>query len=84
MATIMEHIETGKKYILLGTGFGEYKAIRPSLMLGNLAPIEKEGISPMVAVCNGSGKILWISSSEMKVVQVDGKKPEEVLLNYQQ
>ena len=79
MATIVEHTDTAKKYILLGTGFGAYKATRPSLFFGNLVPSEDEGASPMAAICDDSGTILWISSSELKVVEVDGAKPEELL-----
>ena len=84
MATIVEHTATGKKYLLLGTGFGAYKATRPSLFFGNLAPSEEEGISPMTAVCNDNGKILWINSHEMKVIEVDGVKPGQALTEHQQ
>jgi hypothetical protein len=84
MATIVEHIATGKKYLLLGTGFGAYKATRPSLFFGNLAPSEEEGISPMTAVCDDSGAIFWVRSHEMRVVEVDGVKPGEALTKYQE
>ena len=38
MATIMEHRESGNRYILLGTGYGAYKSSRPSRVFGNLIP----------------------------------------------
>ena len=41
MAVIVKHIESGERYILLGTGFGAYKATRPSLFFGNWSPQKK-------------------------------------------
>ncbi len=79
MAVIVKHIESGEKYILLGTGFGAFKATRPSLFFGNLAPTEETGQVTMVAVCNSQGQIGWMHSDELQVVQVDAKSPSEVL-----
>lgn len=75
MAVVVEHIDTKDRYILLGTGFGAYKATRPSLFFGNLAPAEESGQTTMVAVCNSRGEIGWIHSSELRVIQIDGKTP---------
>ncbi len=41
MATIVQHLDTYDKYILLGAGFGAYKATRPSFFGGNLFPNEE-------------------------------------------
>lgn len=41
MAIIVEHKDSGKKYILLGTGFGTFKALRPSIFFGNWFPKEQ-------------------------------------------
>ena len=79
MAVIVKHTESGETYILLGTGFGAYKATRPSLFFGNLVPSEDSGQTTMVAVCNSEGKIGWIHSEELQVVEIDGKEPGEVL-----
>jgi hypothetical protein len=79
MAVIVKHIESGEKFILLGTGFGAFKATRPSLFFGNLAPTEEAGQVTMVAVCNSQGQIGWIHSDELQVVEVDGKAPAELL-----
>ena len=79
MATIVKHIESGDKYILLGTGFGAYKATRPSLFFGNWAPAEEGGQVTMVAVCNAEGQIGWIHSDELEVIEVDGTSPVELL-----
>ena len=58
MAIIVQHKETRKDYVLLGGGFGAYKAKSPSPLLGNLAPLREEGEYPMVCVCNPKGHIL--------------------------
>ena len=79
MAVIVKHTQTGHNYILLGTGFGAYKATRPSLFFGNLAPTEESGQTTMVAVSNDQGQIGWIHSEELQVVEIDGKKPNELL-----
>ena len=79
MAVLVEHTETKERYILLGTGFGAYKATRPSLFFGNLLPSEESGQTTMVAVCNRQGQIGWVHSSELTVVEIDGKAPVELL-----
>ena len=79
MAVIVKHIKSGEKYILLGTGFGAFKATRPSLFFGNLAPTEEAGQVTMVAVCNSQGQIGWIHSDELQVVEVEGKSASELL-----
>ena len=79
MAVIVKHIESGEKYLLLGTGFGAYKATRPSVFFGSLLPKEEAGQVTMVAVSNAQGQIGWIHSNELQVVQVDGISPGELL-----
>ena len=79
MAVIVKHTQSGQNYILLGTGFGAYKATRPSLFFGNLAPAEEQGQTTMVAVCNNQGQIGWIHSEELQVIEIDGKQPNELL-----
>ncbi len=79
MAIIVEHKDSGKKYILLGTGFGAFKASRPSVFFGNWLPKEESGELTMVAVCDNQGQIGWISSEELTVVEVEGRRPAEML-----
>jgi hypothetical protein len=50
MATIVQSKRDGKNYVLLGTGFGAYKATRPGVFFGNLIPDEDEGQITMAAV----------------------------------
>ncbi len=79
MAIIVEHKDSGKKYILLGTGFGAFKASRPSVFFGDWLPKEESGELTMVAVCDNQGQIGWISSEELTVVEVEGRRPAEML-----
>lgn len=72
MAIIVCHKKTNKKYILLGTGFGAFKAVRPSLLGGNFIPHEEEGNIKMVSVCDKNGNINWFYSNNLYVIQVDG------------
>jgi hypothetical protein len=70
-----------KKYILLGTGLGAYKAVSPSFFGGNLFPKEEEGTIKTVAVCDANGDIFWFESDELQVVEVDGIKISEIGLS---
>ncbi len=79
MATIVQYKTDGKKYVLLGTGFGAYKATRPGVFFGNLLPNEEEGQTTMVAVCDPNGTIRWTHSEELIVLEVDGHSPSAVL-----
>ncbi|GKX31951.1 hypothetical protein SH1V18_44310 [Vallitalea longa] len=69
---IVKDKRTNKNYILLGTGFGAYKAVRPSLLGGNFIPHEEEGTVETVAVCDKFGDISWHESSDLQVIKVDG------------
>ena len=79
MATIVESTRTGKRYVLLGTGFGAYKATRPGVFFGNLNPNEEEGEFTMVAVCDPKGVIRWTHSDDLIVIEVDGQSPEALI-----
>lgn len=41
-----EEIEAGKKYVLIGSGFGAYHAVTPRVFFGNLAPNRETGEDP--------------------------------------
>ena len=81
MATIVAHKKNGGEYILLGAGYGAYKATRPSFFFGNLAPTEESGEHSLVLICDSTGEIGWVNSEDVKVVRVDGKTPADVLQN---
>ena len=79
MAIIVRHKETRKDYVLLGGGFGVYKAKSPSPLFGNLVPLQEEGESPMVCVCNPKGHIGWFYSDELLVISVDGHPVSDII-----
>jgi hypothetical protein len=78
MATIIETKHNHKRYLLIGTGYGEYESATPGFFLGNLAPSINHGNTKLVCVCDKGGKIGWIPSDEVLVIEVDGK----LLFNY--
>lgn len=79
MAIVVSYKKDGKKYILIGTGFGAYKATRPSFFGGNLFPHEDEGNIRVVAVADREGDIHWVDSDDLRVIEVDGNKIEDLL-----
>nr|WP_150959579.1 hypothetical protein [Aneurinibacillus sp. XH2] len=72
MAVVVLHKPSGERYLLLGTGFGAYKAARPSLFGGNLFPHEEAGEIPAAAVCDELGNIHWFYTEELQVLEIDG------------
>jgi hypothetical protein len=70
---IVRSLESGRRYLLLGTGFGEWQSARPSALLGNLAPVTDHGDSRMVCVCDRSGTLGWLKSEQVVVETVDGR-----------
>lgn len=79
MAIIVEHQADNKRYIYLGASYSYYKEITPSLFGGNLFPNEEEGEFNAVLVSDGQGKLIWLSATEVTLVSIDGKSPEELL-----
>jgi len=79
MATIVKHRQTGERYLLLGTGFGAYRATKPNWLFGNLMADEQSGELSVVAVCNAAGEIGWFASGELVVTGIDGRAPAQVL-----
>ena len=73
MASIVEHIESGKHLVLIGTGFGAFKsaAAHSSGLLGPSLKVDS-GELPMVAVAFSNGEIHWCDSKEVKVISIDG------------
>ncbi|MCC5910916.1 MAG: hypothetical protein JJT76_10820 [Clostridiaceae bacterium] len=78
MSVIVKDKNTNKTYILLGTGFGAYRAVSPSFFGGNLFPHEEEGTIATVAVCDSKGDIIWINSDDLQVIEIDGAKVSEI------
>ena len=79
MATIVRHTSSGKRYVLLGSGFGAYQSKKPNWFFGDLMADTTEGQYAMVCVCDAFGKIGWIESADVVVESVDGESVESVL-----
>ena len=77
MATIVRHVRTGAKHVLLGTGFGAFQSKKPNWLMGDLMADTSEGQYTMVCVCDKSGRIGWLDSSEVVVESVDGQDVRE-------
>jgi len=82
MATIVEHKKDGRRYVLLGAGFGAYQSKKPNLIFGNLVGDVEEGIYEMLCTCDASGKIYWFLSSTLRIVSIDDQSPEEALRDW--
>ena len=79
MAVIVRHNEEpNDQFVLLGTGFGMFKAMRGST-LGDILSKQDEGEKTLVALCGKDGTILWADSSDLTVVSVDGQSPDAFL-----
>lgn len=73
MATIVEDIESGKNYVLLGSGFGAFQSKKPNWFMGDLMADMEEGQYAMVCISDSEGNIGWIESSQVRVKSVDGQ-----------
>ncbi len=72
MATILEYTKTGKKYILLGSGFGMSHAEVPSAVFGNLSPDTMRRRALFLCVCDEHGNTFWIADTNAKILSIDG------------
>ena len=72
MAIIVHDKQTKHRYVLLGAGFGVYESTTPK--------DSDDLISlPMLACADRSGQIVWLSSEDVVVLEVDGKAPAVLL-----
>ena len=72
MATIVLDKQTKQRYILLGAGFGMYES--------HTEKYYEDLISlPMRACTDSDGAIVWLSSEDVIVLEVDGKPPAVLL-----
>ena len=78
MATIVKHNQTGKRYCLLGAGFGVFQSSKPNMFLGNLMADVEDGEYALVCVCNSKGEIFWLEATQVTVVSIDGQNVQEL------
>lgn len=79
MATVVKHIPTNVKYILLGTGFGAFQSKKPNWIMGNLMSDTSEGQFAMACVCDSHGEMHWVDSTHLVVESVDGQTVGDLL-----
>ena len=78
MVIIVQHKQSQKNYIFLGTGFGIYKSSRPGAF-SNLLPIDEQEHFRLVAVTDNQGEIKWFYSEDLTVIEIDGQQPSELI-----
>lgn len=78
MATIVKHLSSNRLFILVGSGFGEYRTTQASVVFGNWHHDVTSGEHPMSCVCDNEGVMHWLASSELKVEFVDGQSPQGI------
>ena len=79
MAAIVQSKKTGKRYVVLGAGFGLFKAAHTSPMFGGWFPNKEQGNEQLLAVCDAQGKPGFIQIADAEVISVDGVSPAELL-----
>ncbi|MEO0415425.1 MAG: hypothetical protein AAF226_10795 [Verrucomicrobiota bacterium] len=79
MATVVRHNTSGNHFVLVGVGFGMYRTARPNAFFGEILPTEDGGEAGMVALCLPNGEIKWANHSEVTVVSIDGRSPQELV-----
>ncbi|MCO4745882.1 MAG: hypothetical protein KC912_13895 [Proteobacteria bacterium] len=68
MATVVRHVETGERFVVLGAGF----AMKDE---GSVKRNRRAG----VCVCDDQGRIGWFKSEDLVVESVFGQRPDEIL-----
>lgn len=80
MTTIVRHRRTGNQYILLGIN-GEENKTNPSRFINELfnSSQTKSEVSCSATVCDVQGNLFLAYIDDLVVVEIDGKKPSEIL-----
>ncbi|MDP8243984.1 MAG: hypothetical protein P9L94_07875 [Candidatus Hinthialibacter antarcticus] len=79
MATIVKHIPTGRRFLLVGTGHDAYHPEPSTMPPSGVRQISEDGQNALAAVCDEDGAIYWCETKELKVESVDGHTPQEIL-----
>ena len=79
MAIIVKHRRTGDEYIVLGISGEGGKAPLPSRFLNDLFTPEQQENSSVLTICDAKGNIFSSYMHELVVIEIDGKKPAEIL-----
>lgn len=79
MTVIVKHIPTGRRFVLVGTG---YDAIHPEQSInpiGEAKAVKDAGGYALAAICDEDGAIYWCETKELVVESIDGQTPLEIL-----
>ena len=79
MATKVRHRKNGKTFLMLGTGYGAFKAMAMANTFHAMNHEIDEGELGMIAICDSAGQIHWIDHRLVEVVEVDGVAPNQLL-----
>lgn len=63
-------LHDNKEYMLVGTGYGMFKAQGQGGW--GAFPSTSEGKSMVVAIADSQGRIRWIESNQIRVISIDG------------
>ena len=77
MATIVEHKETKQRAILLGAGFGIYKAMYPGVVFGSADPRSEQKQYETLCLSDKHGNIFFEYAHQLVVVEIDGKSIQD-------
>lgn len=79
MAIKVRNKRNGKTYLMVGTGYGVFKAMAMANTFHAMNPEIDEGELGMIAACDSQGTIHWIDHRHVEVIELDGVKPCELL-----
>ena len=79
MTTIVEDTETGKRFLLVGSGYAGWATAMPGTLGGTFAPKYDKGETPLVLVSDEEGRLHWERSNRFRLISVDGRAPGEWL-----
>lgn len=69
---IVQSLQSKKRFLFIGTGYGEYESATPGAFLGNWSPDLNHGTSKMVCVCDKTGTLYWTQSKDVRVISING------------
>lgn len=78
MSVIVKHKETKVKYVMIGTGYGTMREDKKSFFGDHLVQQDDERLSAMAAVCDYKGNIFWYDTDDLRIIEVDGEKVEDL------
>ncbi len=72
---LLQHQETGARFLLIGTGYGLAANSRPRF--GVFRNVDKAQ-HKMVCVCDTNGEIDWLPSRSVRIISIAGVAPSSV------